>query len=537
MLAIQQGQDFQVGAGGDVHLPQIDMGDLDIDTVVAQSLLSSEELAGLGGQGDGAESDRPGSGELPVEGRQTRTRQNKRMSLAQQPKSSGSDATEDKECDEDRALEVLRDKNRRAQRKSRERQKQKLEQSEARARDLEHSLQRLKLEKSALEARAALLERLLNMPGDVGRPPPLPGSEHGSGQGEERSMRAHTPQGQVHRAASFQGSGGGFGGVFGEVLKEEVEELEELGGDGGNALALETWAPVDQGRPRQAGTPETITLSPDQFRSLSLGELAELWREYVAAMAPMLEEARAGMACPAGHRAVQLAGEVRLVVSSLMSANPRGWSMLRAVKMDTEGGVPLMAQPPLGGWRKVYRAMGLSVRQRRLAVAYRNRTLVRMGGIIRARRQLQQHTQQQPLAEHLVSLPGGHDTGIYSPSSNGIADRSAGGIAVAQGLLAASDAAEALRANIADEQLLHNDFLCSVRSVLQPLQSAIAIVHSYPWCPEALAIINCCAEEEGAPTAHELLAGQAPGNWGLAAVSSGQQPEMLHPLPPQWSLT
>ncbi len=57
-----------------------------------------------------------------------------------------------------------------------------------------------------------------------------------------------------------------------------------------------------------------------------------------------------------------------------------------------------------------------------------------------------------------------------------------GGIAVAQGLLAASDAAEALRANIAEEQQLHNDFLCSVHSVLEPMQSAIAIVHvrSYP---------------------------------------------------------
>lgn len=72
--------------------------------------------------------------------------------------------------------------------------------------------------------------------------------------------------------------------------------------------------------------------------------------------------------------------------------------------MDTDGGVPLMAQPPPGLWHKVYRAMGLSVRQRRLAVAYRNRMLIRMGGIMRARQQLQQHTQQQPLGEHLISV-------------------------------------------------------------------------------------------------------------------------------------
>ena len=54
------------------------------------------------------------------------------------------------------------------------------------------------------------------------------------------------------------------------------------------------------------------------------------------------------------------------------------------------------------------------------------------------------------------------------------------GIAAAQGLLAASNAAEALRANIAEEQQLHNDFLRSVRSVLEPFQSAIAIVQVPP---------------------------------------------------------
>lgn len=34
---------------------------------------------------------------------------------------------------------------------------------------------------------------------------------------------------------------------------------------------------------------------------------------------------------------------------------------------------------------------------------------------------------------------------------------------------------------------------------------------SYPWCPEPLTIINCAADEEGAPLAHELLACPAPG--------------------------
>jgi hypothetical protein len=70
-------------------------------------------------------------------------------------------------------------------------------------------------------------------------------------------------------------------------------------------------------------------LSLDQFKSLPLDELAALWREYVAAMAELLPHARSDPGCPAVARVVQLAKEVRVVVSSLMAANPKNWSTLR----------------------------------------------------------------------------------------------------------------------------------------------------------------------------------------------------------------
>ncbi len=60
---------------------------------------------------------------------------------------------------------------RRAQRKFRERQKQKLAESEGRARQLEAALERLKLEKSALETRNALLEKMVGMRPAEPQPP------------------------------------------------------------------------------------------------------------------------------------------------------------------------------------------------------------------------------------------------------------------------------------------------------------------------------------------------------------------------------
>lgn len=47
---------------------------------------------------------------------------------------------------------------------------------------------------------------------------------------------------------------------------------------------------------------------------------------------------------------------------------------------------------------------------------------------------------------------------------------------MANGLLVASNAAEALRNNIAEEQQLYSQFVNAVRSIVQPIQTAIAIV-------------------------------------------------------------
>ena len=51
---------------------------------------------------------------------------------------------------------------------------------------------------------------------------------------------------------------------------------------------------------------------------------------------------------------------------------------------------------------------------------------------------------------------------------------------MAQRLLVASNAAEALRWNIVEEQQLYNHFLNAVRTIMQPIQSAIAIVQVHP---------------------------------------------------------
>lgn len=66
--------------------------------------------------------------------------------------------------------------------------------------------------------------------------------------------------------------------------------------------------------------------------------------------------------------------------------------------------------------------------------------------------------------------------------------------------------AEQLQANLAEEhQLLQTLMINITFRIGRPLQAANVIVQAYPWAPDMLAIINCLAEEEGDPSAGELL--------------------------------
>ncbi|BDA43047.1 hypothetical protein COCOBI_04-0570 [Coccomyxa sp. Obi] len=369
-----------------------------------------------------------------------------------------------KHLDDPDGLTALREKNRRAQRKFRERQKQKLAESEGRARQLEAALERLKLEKSALETRNALLEKMVGMRGAEPQPQSQPPT---AGRVED------TPLNGVPVDVSERADGG-------DTVVETVVPSQET-------IELT----VRKGRPglRSNGA-EPLTL--EHVKSLPYAELAALWKDYVSTLTGLLQEARGDPASPAGQRIGELIGEVRMVVSCLMSSSTHRWSTLRALKMDPKGQAPSAEAPPPDWSRKMYRAMKLSGSQRRAAVAYRNHLLLGLGDTLRARRDIS--------LELLRTLGGARAEATAG-----------GGTAMAHGLLVASNAAEALRHNIAEEQQLYSQFVNAVRSIIQPIQTAIAIVQAYPWCPDGLAIFNCAAEDEGAPPAHELLACPVPG--------------------------
>jgi hypothetical protein len=81
-----------------------------------------------------------------------------------------------------------------------------------------------------------------------------------------------------------------------------------------------------------------VRLSLEQLKALPFVELKALWKEYVSALAAALVEANGQEACPAGQRAVQLMGELRFVLSCLMSDNPsHAHNLRRAHRLPPPG--------------------------------------------------------------------------------------------------------------------------------------------------------------------------------------------------------
>ena len=78
-------------------------------------------------------------------------------------------------------------------------------------------------------------------------------------------------------------------------------------------------------------TGNVVRLSLEQLKALPFVELKGLWKEYVSALAVALVEANGQEACPAGQRAIQLMGELRFVLTSIMAVNPNSAHSLRHV--------------------------------------------------------------------------------------------------------------------------------------------------------------------------------------------------------------
>ncbi|KAK9821558.1 hypothetical protein WJX81_001441 [Elliptochloris bilobata] len=203
-----------------------------------------------------------------------------------------------------------------------------------------------------------------------------------------------------------------------------------------------------------------------------------------------LAEARSNAASPAQGGVARILEEMRQIYFSYNPGNPQTNDHCdprigqrfkgRLDGMNPGGG------PPEGHWAHVAHAMSMSPEQRRLATAACRRFLEGVGAVRRERAAITEELQRS------LTLHG--------------AEVQRTDIALS-GHLAALDAEEALRANLAAEQALHQALRSSMRQICTPFQAGTSLVEARPWMLDLIAVYRVMAEEDGEPPAAELLEG------------------------------
>ncbi|KAK9830010.1 hypothetical protein WJX72_009170 [[Myrmecia] bisecta] len=327
-----------------------------------------------------------------------------------------------------------REKNKRAQRRFRERQKARLQESEQRASDLAAELAKVKMERSMLESRNAILEKILELRG-----------------GSQDTLRHQGSRSDLAALAQADTS-------FPETA------------DSSQLLTLT----VRDG--------ETLQLSTEQMRALPRKEVSRMWKEYVNKMAVCLVDGDGDGDTPNGRRIRELLEELVSFSTCYASVNPKGWIALRCMRLeDTQ--MAGEQEPTCQMWSSIAKAMNLSPEQKQKMLQLRRFYLTRLAAILRQR--------QEVSMSLLRTVPG-------------YAQRTARNT-IATGHLKSLDAFEQLKSNLSQEQECIQQFAAAIRTIITPYQVAIAIVQSYPWAPDSLAICNCVAKAESEPPLETLF--------------------------------
>ncbi|KAK2077622.1 hypothetical protein QBZ16_004468 [Prototheca wickerhamii] len=375
---------------------------------------------------------------------------------------------------------ALQEKNRRAQRRFRERQKMKVAELEGQVATLTSQLERLTSEHTALAAHSQRLEAALAASAareeraaaaaacspraaqdDLGRPPLAPAAPALS-----------TTGGVPATVAEVTGSGvGGSGGAAGgEMRSGEPGSGPRLGEDEGRLPV------VFQGDLRLTlRDGQSLSLTSCQLRDMTPAELARYYKTYVNELAQSLVEGGAP-----GPRVEALVDDVCRLWTRVGLCNPAGVKHFSLTRVEPGAGA---AGGPDDRVAAVSRALDLRPDQRASLARLRALFAGKLASI-RARRRA---------VRALAAL-----------------------------YLASHEAARSLREALREEHILVLDFESTIfKHVLTNLQVAQLMIHSFPWTPDCLALCTWIAAEAGDADALSSLALEAQRKAAAAAAAAG----------------
>lgn len=353
---------------------------------------------------------------------------------------------------------ATKEKNKRAQKRFRERQKARLVDSEAKAAEYGNKLSQLEAEKLQLESRVKILEKLLAL------------------RSEDTSCAALMTSSQPP--------------VYDEVSGPPY--LPGIGYDnkgvGTVGCPLNTVLMLNlQGQDR--------VFSKEQVQNMTWTELCKIWKEYVNKIAMLLVSAETTEDSEVEESIKKAVRESYMLCAWITLLNPRLLRMFETYKLVEDTSREDASEPGVA-WEGITKSLNLTAQQKREMLILRTYFV----------KELEKHLKERDDIRRgmLVDMPT-----ILSQ------------VPLAKEYLQAMTAVDAMNKNLRNDHQLQGTLLATVwGKLLEPIQIANAMVQAYPRFPDTLAILNCVAVEAGEPAAQ--LPGSSGCSTGSTAITSSR---------------
>lgn len=340
----------------------------------------------------------------------------------------------------------LRDKNKRAQKRFRERKKEKAHETEKYMSDLTVEMDKVRLEKSKLEERNQLLETVLSL--------------------SKQDMPLPTKG----------------------ILQLSPDTLKTISAPFG--AKLEVLSP-DETLPVSVLRTEPKSMTVREVKSMSLEQHVVIWKDYVTKLAVLLVNAKGDPDSAAGAEVQSTLQEAITMCSCKAMHDPYELQHFFMARMEEGRRISKQKKPQPGAMAEmmanVLTSLKLTDQQKHELMELRRWVLPRIGRLMRERERISKALQ--------ACTKDTHKQEVAVNSKN-----------LSEAHVQAADLLTELYSNLKEDQLLMLQMSIAIwRKMMTPFQLANILVQTYPWVPDTGALLNQLAEQEGQPSAIELL--------------------------------
>ncbi|DBA98669.1 hypothetical protein WJX77_005455 [Trebouxia sp. C0004] len=383
----------------------------------------------------------------------------------------------------------LRDKNKRAQKRFRARQKDKAQQSERMLAEMAAQMQQLRVEKEELQGRNKLLESLLEVQQQQ-QHDRAGGRRLVASQEMEALMTGTGPlSDSLRRSDPYQPA------TLPTPTPPQQQPQAQLS-------QQQLHHPLQQPLAEQPITvsllPGTLKLlTPTQVKNLSWQNHLKLYKAYVSRLAGLLQLSNGHEDSPAGKQVEALVIESVRLAAAKSLLDPLGMQQVFQARIRECRILTQRSQPAADMWPTILDALNLSRQQTQELMALRRIFLPKMGQLLKDRQRISRALQDSQMCLDEDVDPNGP----------------------CQQYTEATDVLRDLKSNLREDKQLLMQVLASVwRKIMRPYQLATVVVMAHPWVPDTGPVLDLVAQAEGEPPAQALMGtDKVPGTRGIGS--------------------